>query len=83
MTWDGTAADIGPANQTYPGTFLANYLTWNADNSAWETPGQQANSALASQIDAFYLVINAQAVFLMQSGFMLLEVGSVRASHAK
>merc|ERR1719181_2311436 len=83
MTWDGSATDIGPANQTYPGTFLANYLTWNADGGAWETPGQQANSALASQIDAFYLVINAQAVFLMQSGFMLLEVGSVRASHAK
>merc|ERR1711871_480591 len=83
MTWDGTAAAIGPANQTYPGTFLANYLTWNAAGGAWETPGQIANGALASQVDAFYLVINAQAVFLMQSGFMLLEVGSVRASHAK
>merc|ERR1719181_1274229 len=47
------------------------------------TPGQADSAALASQIDAFYLVINAQAVFLMQSGFMLLEVGSVRASHAK
>merc|ERR1719267_485571 len=83
MTWDGTAAAIGPANQTYPGTFLANYLTWNAGASKWETPGEIANGALASQVDTFYLVINAQAVFLMQSGFMLLEVGSVRASHAK
>merc|ERR1711871_1588917 len=52
-------------------------------STSMTTPGQADSAALASQIDAFYLVINAQAVFLMQSGFMLLEVGSVRASHAK
>jgi len=34
-------------------------------------------------IDAFWLVINGQVVFLMQVGFMLLEVGCVRAQHAK
>merc|ERR1711968_99212 len=34
-------------------------------------------------IDSFWLVINGQVVFLMQVGFMLLEVGAVRAQHAK
>ena len=34
-------------------------------------------------LDAFWLVVNAEIVFLMQLGFMLLEVGSVRAQHAK
>jgi len=37
----------------------------------------------AGDIDAFWLVINAEVVFIMQVGFMLLEVGSVRAQHAK
>jgi len=36
-----------------------------------------------SDLDAFWLVINAEVVFIMQLGFMLLEVGSVRAQHAK
>merc|ERR1711871_1004094 len=77
-----------PTNMSSPappvGT-LADYLVWNAESTppAYDTKGQVDTSALASQIDTFYLVINAQAVFLMQSGFMLLEVGSVRASHAK
>jgi len=34
-------------------------------------------------IDAFWLITNGQIVFLMQIGFYLLEVGSVRAHHAK
>jgi len=34
-------------------------------------------------IDSFWLLTNAEFVFLMQIGFMLLEVGSVRAQHAK
>jgi len=36
-----------------------------------------------TDLDAFWLIINGQVVFLMQIGFMLLEVGSVRAQHAK
>jgi len=36
-----------------------------------------------TDIDAFWLVINGEVVFVMQVGFMLLEVGSVRAQHAK
>jgi len=36
-----------------------------------------------SDIDAFWLITNGQIVFLMQIGFYLLEVGSVRAHHAK
>lgn len=36
-----------------------------------------------TDIDSFWLVINGEVVFVMQVGFMLLEVGSVRAQHAK
>jgi len=36
-----------------------------------------------TDIDSFWLVINGQVVFMMQVGFMLLEVGCVRAQHAK
>ena len=36
-----------------------------------------------AQINSFWYLINAEIVFLMQIGFMLLEVGSVRAQHAK
>jgi len=34
-------------------------------------------------IDCFWLIINGEIVFMMQIGFMLLEVGTVRAQHAK
>ena len=36
-----------------------------------------------AQINSFWYLINAEIVFLMQIGFMMLEVGSVRAQHAK
>lgn len=42
-----------------------------------------SNLATNADLDAFYLLTNAVFVFLMQLGFMLLEIGSVRASHAK
>lgn len=35
------------------------------------------------EIDSLWLIVNAEGVFLMQIGFLLLEVGTVRASHAK
>jgi len=41
------------------------------------------NVPTLADIDAFWLVINGEIVFMMQIGFMLLEVGSVRAQHAK
>lgn len=37
----------------------------------------------AVDIDSFWLITNGMFVFLMQIGFMLLEVGCVRAQHAK
>jgi len=40
-------------------------------------------AATTTDLDAFWLVLNAQNVFLMQTGFLLLEVGCVRAQHAK
>jgi hypothetical protein len=39
--------------------------------------------AHVDDLDASWLVLQAQNVFTMQIGFMLLEVGSVRATHAK
>ena len=43
----------------------------------------RACAGFSADLDAMWLVINAQMVFGMQIGFMMLEVGSVRASHAK
>ena len=43
----------------------------------------KASVAQPFGVDCFWLIINAEIVFLMQLGFMLLEVGSVRAQHAK
>jgi len=54
-----------------------------APTSAPAPAGPPAADIFAEDVDAFWLCINAQGVFLMQTGFMLLEVGSVRASHAK
>jgi len=40
-------------------------------------------TAMRSDLDAFWLLMNANFVFLMQLGFLWLEIGSVRAQHAK
>ena len=42
-----------------------------------------AKYTATDDIDATWQVVMAQNIFLMQIGFMLLEVGSVRAMHAK
>jgi len=56
-------------------------------NSTCATATDLANAIAGvptnDDIDSFWLVINGQVVFLMQVGFMLLEVGAVRAQHAK
>jgi len=41
------------------------------------------NIPSTTDIDSFWLIVNGQVVFMMQIGFMLLEVGTVRAQHAK
>lgn len=38
---------------------------------------------MSADLDAFWLLMNANFVFLMQLGFLWLEIGSVRAQHAK
>ena len=48
-----------------------------SNSSAVHSPG------FSDDLDAVWLVLCAQMVFGMQIGFMMLEVGSVRASHAK
>ena len=39
--------------------------------------------ALASDVDAFWLMFGAILVFFMQTGFAMLEVGSVQAKNTK
>ena len=77
---DGQPCNISVAETT---TTFNNNMS-NATAAPTPAPaGPPAADIGAADVDAFWLVINAQGVFLMQTGFMLLEVGSVRASHAK
>lgn len=63
-------------------TIPASAITALATSAATTVVGA-GGYATAEDMDAFFLVTNAVFVFLMQLGFMLLEIGSVRASHAK
>jgi len=70
---------------TTSGVYTCTSLPCTIPTSAVTSVVNQNLSGYARTVDmdAFWLITNAVFVFLMQLGFMLLEIGSVRASHAK